>query len=218
MEEKMAIRVNFKVKGRAGPRKGVLPGSDEEFLWRAKRGDEESFSRFHERHRRKVLNYLYRFTGNRAGAEDLTQETFLRAARGLAHYRPAGSAAGWLYRIARNVGLNSVRDSKNARGEFSLDEPIQAEEGEMDRQEILPGREALPDEEALRREREEQIQRGLLKVPPLHREVLILCDMERRSYGEAAKMLGCPINTVASRLSRARAQLARVLGYLKEDR
>ena len=191
--------------------------SDRDLLLRAQRGDQRAFAQFYERYWRKVLNYLYRFTGNRATAEELTQETFLRVVRSIRNYRPTGSAGGWIYRIARNLGLNAIRDSK-AAVEFSLDEPIALEEDEVDRQEITPSRGPKPDEEALRREREEAIQRCLLKIAPHHREVLILCDIESRSYQEAAQMLRCPINTVASRLSRARAQMAQLLGYLKEEK
>ncbi len=200
MEEKLILRVNL---------------SDEDLLRQAQRGNQKAFAEFYERYWRKVLNTLYRFTGNRAAAEDLTQEAFLRVARNIRNYRPTGSAGGWIYQIARNLGLNAIRDSKAAR-EFSLDEPITLEEDEVDRQEITPGRGPKPDEEALRREREEAIQRCLLKIAPHHREVLILCDIESCSYREAARMLHCTINTVASRLSRARAQMARFLGYLKE--
>ena len=191
--------------------------SDEDLLLQAQRGDQKAFAEFYERYWRKVLNYVYRFTGNRATAEELTQETFLRVVRNIRNYRPTGSAGGWVYQIARNLGLNAIRDSKAAR-EFSLDEPIALEEDEVNRQEITPGRGPKPDEEAVRREREEAIQQGLLKIAPHHREVLILCDIESRSYQEVARMLQIPINTVASRLSRARAQMAQFLGYLKEGK
>lgn len=205
MEEKLIFRVSPKVR------------SDEDLLRQAAGGDQNAFAQFYERYWRKVLNYLYRFTGNRATAEELMQETFLRVVRNLGRYRPTGSAAGWVYRIARNLGLNAIRDSKTAE-EFSLDEPIRLEEDEVDRHETIAGRDPKPDEEALRREKEEAIQRGLLKIAPQHREVLILCDIERRSYQEAAEILRCPMNTVASRLSRARAWMAQFLGYLKEER
>ncbi len=217
MEEKAVFRVNSKVsRKREVPEPSPLQ-SDQDLIRQVKRGNQEAFTQLYERYWYRVLNYLYRFTGNRATAEELTQETFLRVAQNLYRYRPTGSVGGWIFRIARNLGLNAVRDSK-MEGAFSLDEPLELGEDSVDRKEAIPGRGPMPDEVAVRREQEEAIQRCLLKIAPHHREVLILCDIERRSYQEAAELLRCPMNTVASRLARARAQMAELLGYLRKER
>lgn len=190
--------------------------SDRDLMRQAQHGDREAMETLYARYRRKVLNYLYRFTGNRATAEDLTQEAFLRVVTHVHQYRPTGSVAGWIYRIAGNLARNALRD-RPLRREISLDEPLTLEEDSVQRLEVIPGSDPKPDEEASRSEEESAIQEALTKVATHYREVLILCDMQGYSYQEAADILKCPINTVASRLARGRAELAQLLGYLKKD-
>lgn len=194
-----------------------VPDSDRDLMRQAQRGNRQAVETLYARYRRKVLNYLYRFTGNQATAEELTQETFLRVVTHIRQYRPTGSVAGWIYRIAGNLALNALRDRPKVQ-EISLDEPLEfGEEDSVDRSEAIPGPGKLPDEEASRSERESAVQGALLKVAPHHREVLILCDIEGYTYQEAAQILKCPINTIASRLARGRAELAQLLGYLKAE-
>jgi RNA polymerase sigma-70 factor (ECF subfamily) len=190
--------------------------SDQELIAKAQRGNQEAMTTLYIRYRRKVLNYLYRFTGNRSTAEELMQETFVRVVQNIHRYKPTGSAAGWIYRIAGNLALNAMRDHPLGR-ELSLDEPLTLEEDAVDRGEAIPGFGPKPGEEAVRTEREQAVQGGLLKLSPLHREVVILCDIQGFSYREAAQVLKCPVNTIASRLARGRAELAGLLGYLKKE-
>ena len=215
MEEKDDLS-GYSLSGDEGKGYPALsPESDRELILRAQGGDEEAVTVLYVKYRCKILNYLYRFSGNRSTAEELTQETFLRMVQHLQSYRPTGSVAGWIYRIARNLVLNTLRDRPKSR-EFSLDEPLTLEEDAVDRGEAIPGVGPRPDEEAVRSEREAQIQCSLLKISPRYREVVILCDIEGYAYREVAQLLHCSINTVASRLARGRAQLATLLGYLKE--
>ncbi|MBI3317593.1 MAG: sigma-70 family RNA polymerase sigma factor [Candidatus Omnitrophica bacterium] len=190
--------------------------SDHELIRRAQKGRAEAMSALYKRYQRKVYKYLYHFTGNRSTAEELTQETFVRVIEHLPGYRPTGSVGGWIYRIAGNLGLNALRDRPSVR-EISLDEPVELAEGSVDRKDALAGWGPRPDEEAASRERKGLVRRSLLKVSPPYRSVLILCDIEGYPYQEAAEMLGLPINTVASRLSRGREQLAKLLGFLKKE-
>ena len=190
--------------------------ADHALIRRAQKGDQQAMSLLYGRYRGKVLNYVYRFTGNRATAEELTQETFLRVVHNLPRYRPTGSVAGWIYRIAKNLSLNTLRDSKEDL-EISLDEPlVLGDEESVNRAEAIANPGPRPDQEAVRSEQERAIQRSLLKISPRYREAVILCDVEGYPYREVAQILNCSINTVASRLARGRAQLARLLGYLKE--
>lgn len=191
--------------------------ADRELMRRAQKGDQGALSALYTKYRRKVLNYAYRFTGNRASAEELTQETFLRVFQNLHRYRPTGSVAGWIYRIAGNLSLNTLRSRRKAH-EVSLDEPLTlGDEGSVDRQEAIAHPGLAPDEEAVRSEREGAVQRSLMKISPRYREVVILCDIEGYPYREVAEMLHVPINTIASRLARGRAHLAELLGYLKKE-
>jgi len=193
--------------------------TDEQLIRLAQRGDPQAVSVLYQRHRRKLINYLYRLTGDRMLAEDLTQETFLRVVRHLPSYRPTGSAAGWIFRIAKNLALNSFRDRKKSR-ELSLDEPVleqEDEENAVRREAMIADSAPGPDREADRKETERQIQEALLKVSPVFREALVLCDIQGMPYKEAAELLECSINTIASRLARGRVKMAELLGYLKKE-
>lgn len=194
-----------------------LQQPDEELVRLAQKGDARAVSALYLRHRRKLLNYLYRLTGDRALAEDLTQETFLRVVRHIGGYRPTGSVAGWIFRIAKNLALNSFRDRKGVQ-ETSIDEPLKEEENEGARREsVIPHGGPGPDREAQRKETEQRIQQALLKLPPAFREVLVLCDIQGYAYKDAAEISNCSINTIASRLARARMKMADLLGVLKKD-
>ena len=216
MEEKWPLE-DYLIKGsRKGPLE--LVESDHQLVRRAQRGDQKAMSALYLRYHRRVLNYLYRFTGNRAVAEDLTQETFVRVIRYIPRYRPFGSVAGWIYRIAGNLARRHGAQTKWGTRDVSLDEPVELEEGTVDKMQIMPGSGPQPDEEVLRAEKEALVQLSLLKLSPKYRQVLILCDIEGLAYRDVADLLKCSINTVASRLARGRAQLAKLLGYLKREK
>jgi len=195
----------------------LSPDTDRGLIQRAQRGDKDSLALLYVRYHRKILNYLYRFCGNRSTAEELTQETFVRMVEHLHRYRPTGSVGGWIYRIARNLALNHLRDRPKIY-EVSLDEPLTLEDDTVDLKEAVAGKGPQPDEEAARVEKEVMIQRALLRVSPVYRDAVVLYDIEGYTYQETAEMLQSSMNTVASRLARGRAQLAAILGYLKKER
>ncbi|HVH69570.1 MAG TPA: sigma-70 family RNA polymerase sigma factor [Candidatus Dormibacteraeota bacterium] len=97
-----------------------------------KAGDEQSFTLLLDRYRGPLVNFLYRMVRNREQAEDLAQEVFLRVYRAREDYVPSAKFTTWLFRIATNLALNSVRDTRHQRMEISLDAPVtvDAEEGE----------------------------------------------------------------------------------------
>ena len=214
MEEKDEFRVYSYVDGEKEVQ--VPRAIDQELVRKAQKGDRAALGVLYSRYRRKILNYLYRFTGNRATAEELTQETFLKVVRYIHRYRPTGSVAGWIYKIARNLAMNALRDRPKIT-EVPLDEPVPTQEGEVSRAEVIPGNTPQPDEEVQRAETERRIQQSLLKISPVYREVVILCDIEGYPYKEASDILRCSINTIASRLARGRSQLGSLLGYLRKE-
>lgn len=211
------------------PREGYSPGgqslngsgpaelSDYQLVERAKLGSHQAVTELYTRYRLRVINHLYRFTGDRSLAEDLTQETFIRVVENLGRYKPTGSVAGWIYRIAGNLALNNIRRRKVAR-EVSLDEPVQFEDGSVERIDAIANQDPSPAERVNVKEMETQVQGALAKIFPRYREAVILCDIQGYAYKDAAELLDCSINTIASRVARGRAQLAKALGYLKRER
>src|SRR6266850_1761887 len=101
--------------------------SDVQLMLDVKAGDEQSFALLLQRYRSPLVNFLYRMVRNREQAEDLAQEVFLRVYRAREDYVPSAKFTTWLFRIATNLALNSVRDNRYQRMEISLDAPVTAD-------------------------------------------------------------------------------------------
>ena len=164
-------------------------------LERARQGDRKAFSRLMEPYRRELIGYCYRLTGGLAEAEDLVQEAFVRAFRGLDGFEGRASLRAWLYRIAHNLCLNHVQRQRPAWE--SLDE-VPAERLEA------PGGEG---------QGREDVRLGFValvqSLPPRQRAALVLRDVLGWSAEEAARILEMTIPAVKNALARARQTLAR---------
>ncbi|MGH9718086.1 MAG: RNA polymerase sigma factor [Candidatus Acidiferrales bacterium] len=156
------------------------------------------------RHTRRVYNLCYRFTGNAAAAEDLSQDVFLRVYRTLGSYQPAyGAFATWLTSVTRNLLVDHYRRTRRDRLTDSIDEAPQAEETHSP--------ERTPHQQAEAAELSAQVQTGLAKLSPDLREAVILRDLQGMEYSEIRKVLQVPEGTVKSRINRGRIELARIL-------
>ncbi len=157
------------------------------------------------RHTRRVYNICYRFTGNAAAAEDLSQEVFLRVYRTVGTYQPAqGAFATWLTRVTRNLLVDHYRRGRRDRLTDSMDDA-------MPLLESLQSTVRAPDRQAQDAELSEQLQRGLARLSPELREAVILRDLQGLEYGEIQAVLQVPEGTVKSRINRGRIELARTL-------
>jgi RNA polymerase sigma-70 factor (ECF subfamily) len=169
------------------------------------------------------LDILYRsalrFTHNRAEAEDLVQETCLRAFRGFHRFNPGTNCRAWLLTILRNEFLKRL---KRGGHEVLDSDPGDHETGATSITD--EGRaHGHPEEELLQAVLHGDVDRALKALPLVNREVVVLADLEGCSYKEIAQIVDCPIGTVMSRLSRGRGQLRQLLarlgrehGYVKE--
>jgi RNA polymerase sigma-70 factor (ECF subfamily) len=177
-------------------------GSDEEtWITRAQQGDRQAFGELVRLHRPGVVNVVYRMCGEPAVAEEAAQEAFLRAWLNLGRYNPRFTFRNWVYRIALNVAVDSLR---RERPTSDIDaEPL--ESGAV-------GPEAWLE----RKQLAEQVQQAVLDLPPASRAVLVLREYEALSYQEIAEALDIPMGTVMSRLNYARGQMRRALGQLRE--
>src|SRR5262249_16117294 len=152
-----------------------------------------------------LYGYAMALTRNCAEAEDLVQETYLRATRAFGRLLPDSNLKGWLFAIRRNIRLNQLR-SANSRPEFV---EVDAE-GENRWQGLDPTagdvRKAL-----VQKLEREQLRSAIERLPDHYREVVVLRDIEGFSYQQIASILQCPAGTVMSRLGRAREQLRLLL-------
>ncbi len=196
--------------------KDFFASSDDGLVEKAKKGNRAAFDELYNKYKRPILNYIYRLIGDLSQAEELTQETFIRVYTNIGRYVKKGKFSSWVYAIAGNLAKNFLRDTSYVT-EVSIDKEIQEEQkGKITLLDVIADKTKGPDKETLKKETERLIQRGLNKLKPKHKDVIILCDIEGLSYGEVARILKCRPATVGSRLSRARENLARILGILKE--
>src|SRR5712692_3560940 len=110
--------------------------SDVQLMLDVKAGDEQSFALLLQRYRAPLVNFLYRMVRERAEAEDLAQEVFLRVYRARKDYVPSAKFTTWLFRIATNLALNSLRDTRHQRMEISLDHSVNAGDEEQPAMEV----------------------------------------------------------------------------------
>ena len=178
---------------------------DAELVQKAKEGNKEAFDILYQKYKKPILNYIYRMIGNRATAEELTQETFVKAYMNLQSYREQNTFSAWLYRIAGNLVKNELR-SNVYRAALSLDEPLTIDEENLRLMDTVVDRSSEPDLIASSHELHEAIQKVLASLSFEHKTVLVMCDVQGLSYEDAAQILNTNVGTVASRLSRAREQ------------
>jgi RNA polymerase sigma-70 factor, ECF subfamily len=162
-----------------------------ELLKRAAKGDEAAFSALYRSLQGPVFRFALHMSGQVETAEEIVQEVFLSLLSASSGFlASSGSLQGYLIGAARNMIRNRFRQERR----FVAQEPV-AHADEMI--EILSREQQL-----------EELRAAILTLPPNHREVVVLCDLEGMDYARAAQYLACPLGTVRSRLHRARAILA----------
>ena len=184
--------------------------SDVQLMLDVKAGDDESFDLLLQKYRSPLVNFLGRMVRDRATAEDLAQEVFLRVYRARKQYSPSAKFTTWMFRIATNLALNSLRDNRHQRMEVSIDAPASDDEDARPRE--LPGREMRIDEHMIERDRIELIQRAVASLPEKQRAAVLLHKYQEMDYADIAKVLECSESALKSLLFRAyeslRVQLA----------
>jgi RNA polymerase sigma-70 factor, ECF subfamily len=158
-----------------------------------------------------LLGYAMTLTRNKAEAEDLVQETYLRAIRAYDRLRPDSNVKSWLFTILRNLYLNQIRHQQSGppmvdmEDQFS-DLPDTTRPGELD-----------PFCQYLATLQRQDVHRAVESLPAAHREVIVLREFEDLSYQQISEVLNVPTGTVMSRLGRAREKLKSVLEHWRLD-
>jgi len=174
-------------------------------------GDSGAWADLVREHHRRVYGICYRFTGSSVDAEDLTQDVFLKIYSNLGAFDcTRGSLQVWITTMTRNLLVDNFRRTKNLRATGSLDEGWNEAE-ELKPVDRLVSADRSPHEHAAQKELEKMVQAALAKVSTELREAVILRDLQDMDYKEIAQVLGIPEGTVKSRISRGRAELARLL-------
>ncbi len=178
---------------------------------RAKAGDPEAFSRLVDKYERKIFRLAKHITQNDEDAEDVLQESFLKAYSNLDNFQMQSKFYTWLVRIAVNEALMKLRKRKSDRS-VSLDEPHETEEDTVTRE--IAVWDDDPEKKFSRDELHDILQKAVDQLKPAFRTVFVLRDIEEMSTEETAEALGISIPAVKSRLLRARLQLREKLTRL----
>jgi RNA polymerase sigma-70 factor, ECF subfamily len=175
-------------------------------------GDAAAWEEIVQRHHRRIYNICYRFAGDPANAQDLTQEVFIKMYRTLNTYDSGkGAFMTWVTTITRNLLVDHFRKSKGDRLTDSLDSPQSEHEDTQPLSAQIADRAPPPDAHVQSRETHEMVHHALQKLSPELREAVILRDLQDMDYREIATALKVPEGTVKSRINRGRAELARLL-------
>jgi RNA polymerase sigma-70 factor (ECF subfamily) len=180
---------------------------DAPLLELARRGDEDAFSELYSRHQRAIFRYAVYMCGADA-ADDVVQDTFMSVLFKSARYDASkGAVISYLLGTARHLMLRRLSGS-HAVSMVEFSEDLNTEKS-IDHETPLDG--------FARQETIEVVRAAVQSLPPAHREVIVLCELEEMDYVEAANVLRCPVGTVRSRLNRARTMLSRKLGRVIQE-
>lgn len=176
--------------------------NERELIARLQQRDEAAFEELIRQYEKKVYTLCFRMCGSSEDAEEAAQDTFLALWRGIDRFRQESSLSTWIYRLASNACIDTLRRRKKQNA-VSLDD----EELFIDAVDPSP----QPQETAEHREVQRLLQKGLLSLPEEYRKVLILREIEGLSYTEIAESASLELGTVKSRISRGRALLRNFL-------
>jgi RNA polymerase sigma-70 factor (ECF subfamily) len=180
------------------PAADLRAAADEVLVREFLAGRREAFDVIVERHRRPIYQLCYRFAGNHEDAADLAQDTFVRAFRGLKHFKGQSSLATWLYRIGVNVSLNRAASKK------PVSEPIDAAQH-------VDAAAASPLDAIVRGEHAARVRAAIRRLPPKQRATLILRVYHELPHEEIARTLGSTVGAVKANFFHALGNLRRLM-------
>lgn len=170
---------------------------------RALANDQQAYTEIVDRYRNQIYHFIYRMVKDDAQAQDLTQETFIKAFRALASFNSNYAFTTWLYKIASNNCIDHFR--KKRLNTYSLDTPLKAKDGDLQRD--FADSDQGPESEIISKEKTNQIETAIQALPEKYRKAILLRHTKDKSYEEIAEILDVPLGTVKVRIFRAREML-----------
>jgi len=191
----------------------LIQESDRELIHRALLNDQKAYEELIKKYKGSVYNLVYRMIENRQEAEDIVQETFIKAFNALATFNEEFAFSTWLFKIATNNCIDTLRKRKLQT--YSLDTPVQTKDGEVSRD--FADEHYSPEQSTISSESTTIILDTIAALPEKYRTVINMRHKEERSYEEISAFLKIPIGTVKARIFRARELLKKKLkarGYV----
>lgn len=191
----------------------IQPQSDDLLIDRVKAGDMLAYNEMVSRYYDRIFARVSQLLKNKQDAEEVTQDAFIRAHRGLENFRGDASFSTWLYQIATNLAHNRYwywfrrkRDQS-----ISIDQPL-TDDGSMTLENVMPSEGESPAEAAVTQEFVDRVSECMHGLNEKHKEVLVLRNVKNLSYDEIADQLEISVGTVKSRIARARESLRDLMG------
>ncbi|MDL4841255.1 RNA polymerase sigma factor SigW [Aquibacillus rhizosphaerae] len=178
-----------------------------EIIKQVKKGDQSAFEDVVTFYQNKVYQICFRVIGNAHEAEDLAQETFIRAYVNIHSFDDKRKFSTWLYRIATNISIDRIRKKKP---DYFLDAEVKGTDG-LDMYSQLPAEQLLPEEEVESLELQSYIQQEIMQLPTKYRSVIALRFVDELSLAEISEILSIPVGTVKTRIHRGREALRKRL-------
>ncbi len=189
--------------------------TDQEIVALARGGEEPAYRELVRRYERPLFSLLYRMVRDRELAEDLAQETFVKALNAIESYRPEYKFSSWIFKIANNAAIDHLRrrelDTLSLEGSPHAETPEAIEATALQ----IGDRQESPLDEVEARELGGEIEAAIAKLRPEYRSCILLRHVEGRAYEEIAEILGLPLGTVKTYIHRARNELRRELEHLR---
>ncbi|HTJ77657.1 MAG TPA: sigma-70 family RNA polymerase sigma factor [Rariglobus sp.] len=180
---------------------------------RFKNGDEAAFNEMVSRYWDRIYGMVHQLLRNQQDAEEVTQDAFIRAHRGLVNFRGDSAFSTWLYQIATNLARNRYwywwRRKRDKT--VSFDQPV-SDDNDTPLSEVFAAEVETPGDITVTHEFVDRIAAGMDKLSPKHREILILRNVKNMAYEEISGILGISVGTVKSRIARARESLRATMG------
>ncbi len=182
--------------------------SDEELIEQTLTGNQDAFAELVTRYQDRLYNVVYHIVNDREEACDIVQETFLQSYTNLSRFRQSSRFYTWLYRIAFNISIGTLRQKKR---KVSMEQILD------DYGECLASKDESPEHKMTSEESSRLLWEAINRLPSEYRTPLILREMEEASYEEIADILHVPVGTVRSRLHRARLALKDLIERRRKD-
>jgi len=190
--------------------------SDQDIVALARAGAEPAYRELIRRYERPIFSLLYRMVRDRELAEDLAQETFVKALNAIESYRPEFKFSSWIFKIANNAAIDHLRrrelDTLSLEGSPHAETPDAIEATALQ----IGARQESPLDAVEARELGGQIEVAIARLRPEYRSCILLRHVEGRAYEEIAEILGLPLGTVKTYIHRARNELREALAHLRE--
>ncbi len=200
----------------ADARADLAGATDQEIVVLARQGREAAYRELIRRYERPVFSLIYRMVRDRELAEDLAQETFIKALNAIESYRPEFKFSSWIFKIANNAAIDHLRrrelNTLSLEGSPHAATPDAVEATSLQ----LSDRGETPLEEMEAREIGTAIEQAIAQLRPEYRACILLRHVEGRPYEEIAQILELPLGTVKTYIHRARNELRDLLSDLRE--